>query len=362
VERAGRRAPPSEQSEQAAGASSAGVLTSLLLRLIDTSAALGADRASLLRASRTPEPHLHDPDARVPLAVYQAVWTEVVRQIPGAPVPVACAGLKAPSDFGLAGYLARQVPTLGEALAVLVRYQRLFHEGIGYTCEKGPQPGQMRASFPLSAQLLALPPFAETCALSLIGGVRMIVGEVAQPGGGRGPWRPLSVSLPLAAPPYEEAIRAFAGAPVRFEAGACEVVFAEADLALSAQSPDPALANWLRAQADATLEKLAPALPTTDAVARRLFEALPRGEGTQRSIARALGLGERTLQRRLGEEGITFAALLERSRRQLAEGLLRDKHLSASEVAFLLGYSDPSTFFRAFKRWTGRTPQQFRTG
>ena len=102
--------------------------------------------------------------------------------------------------------------------------------------------------------------------------------------------------------------------------------------------------------------------PLSAAVARRLVEALPRGGGSQAAIARDLGVGDRTLQRRLAGEGTTFAALLEQSRRQLAEGFLRDQRLSASEVAFLLGYADPSTFFRAFKRWTGQTPQQFRAG
>jgi AraC-like DNA-binding protein len=168
------------------------------------------------------------------------------------------------------------------------------------------------------------------------------------------------VDLPHPPPPYEKVLRDFVAAPVRFGAPQCAVALAPADLALPARAPDPALAVWLRAQAEATLSKLSPALPASDAVARRLVESLPRGEGTQQAIASALGLGERTLQRRLAGEGTTFAALLERSRRELAEGFLRDQRLTASEVAFLLGYADPSTFFRAFKRWTGRTPQQFR--
>jgi len=334
------------------------VLTSLVLRLLDTATALGGDRAALLRACRATEPALHDPDARLPVEVYPLLWAEIRRQLPDAPVPVACAQAERAADFGLVGYLAQQGPRLDDALRVLVRYQRLFHEGIGHTLEH--EGGVVRAVFPLSAQVRSIPQVAESCALSFVAGVRLILGDVRRADGSRGPWAPLSLDLPDAAPSYEKALRAFAGAPVRFGAPSCAVALSPDDLALPARAPDPALAVWLRAQAEATLSNLAPALPTSDAVARRLVLALPRGEGTQHAIAHALGLGERTLQRRLAREGTTFAALLERSRRELAEGFLRDQRLSASEVAFLLGYADPSTFFRAFKRWTGRTPQQFR--
>ncbi|HTS82577.1 MAG TPA: helix-turn-helix domain-containing protein [Myxococcaceae bacterium] len=67
-----------------------------------------------------------------------------------------------------------------------------------------------------------------------------------------------------------------------------------------------------------------------------------------------------TLQRRLAAEGATFNGLLEEARRTFAMSYLADRKLAAYEVSFLLGYSEPATFFRAFKRWTGKTPQQYR--
>jgi len=73
-----------------------------------------------------------------------------------------------------------------------------------------------------------------------------------------------------------------------------------------------------------------------------------------------MGMSERTLQRRLASEGSTFNGLLEEARRTIAISYLADRKLAAYEVSFLLGYAEPSTFFRAFKRWTGKTPQEYR--
>lgn len=71
-------------------------------------------------------------------------------------------------------------------------------------------------------------------------------------------------------------------------------------------------------------------------------------------------MSERTLQRRLKDEGVRFEQILEETRRELALLYLDEKRLAIYEVAFLLGYSEPSAFFRAFRRWTGRTPREHR--
>ena len=84
------------------------------------------------------------------------------------------------------------------------------------------------------------------------------------------------------------------------------------------------------------------------------------GEPSQVLIAKQLGLSERTLQRRLQEEGTTFNQLLESTRKDIALGYLANPKLAAYEVSFLVGYTEPATFFRAFKRWTGKTPQEYR--
>jgi AraC-like DNA-binding protein len=95
---------------------------------------------------------------------------------------------------------------------------------------------------------------------------------------------------------------------------------------------------------------------TKDFIARALSEGLPKMD----EIARRLGMSVQSLHRRLAKDGMTFQNLTETTRRELAEGLLRDERSSLAEIAFLTGFSEQSSFNRAFKRWVGRTPANYR--
>ena len=97
-----------------------------------------------------------------------------------------------------------------------------------------------------------------------------------------------------------------------------------------------------------------------DEVRRAIREGLFRGTATASDVARALGLGQRTLQRRLGEHGCSFASLLDDTRRRLAESHLADPTLSLTEVAYLLGFGETASFYRAFRRWHPMTPLAYR--
>jgi AraC-like DNA-binding protein len=94
---------------------------------------------------------------------------------------------------------------------------------------------------------------------------------------------------------------------------------------------------------------------------RRLLAAPANGSVTSvEAVARRLAMSPRTLQRRLSEEGTSFDSLREEMRKQTAETFLADRTLAVSEVAFLLGFSEPGAFHRAFKRWHNTTPDAFR--
>jgi AraC-like DNA-binding protein len=104
------------------------------------------------------------------------------------------------------------------------------------------------------------------------------------------------------------------------------------------------------------LEDLAGDATMGSKVRATLVELLPAGAGSTQRVARHLGISTRTLQRRLGEEGVTFQELLADVREGLARHYLTQSTLSLTEIAFLLGYDDPNSFHRAFNRWTGHTP------
>ena len=95
-------------------------------------------------------------------------------------------------------------------------------------------------------------------------------------------------------------------------------------------------------------------------VRRAVAQALSDGVPPLSDIAASLGMSARTMQRRLSADGLTYQDMVDAARRELARKLLRDTQYSLAEVAFLTGFSEQSTFTRAFKRWSGQTPRSFR--
>ena len=124
---------------------------------------------------------------------------------------------------------------------------------------------------------------------------------------------------------------------------------------------DPVLRTFLEGQADAILANM-PARTGVAVDVRRALASRIGADGTRMSaIARHLGISERTLQRRLADDGVSYQELVEEVRRAAAGRYLDESALAIGEIAYLLGYSEPAAFHRAFKRWYGTTPEQFRT-
>ena len=98
----------------------------------------------------------------------------------------------------------------------------------------------------------------------------------------------------------------------------------------------------------------------TEQVKGIIIDQLPSGNVTDESVARALYMSSRKLQRQLQSAGTTFATLLNKTRQDLAQKYLRDQDTSMTEIAFLLGFSESSAFSRAFKRWVGVSPSEYR--
>lgn len=151
------------------------------------------------------------------------------------------------------------------------------------------------------------------------------------------------------------------GCTARYGMEATGLVFAATQLDLAPRMSDPYLLDLLERVAT---ECFAKRPPVPDAfrirVERLLLDALPKGTPTAGQVANALGISERTLARRLGAEGAPFGQVLDDLRRDMALGYLDDPGISLSQVAYLLGYGDQSAFSNAFRRWTGRSPSQFR--
>ena len=123
---------------------------------------------------------------------------------------------------------------------------------------------------------------------------------------------------------------------------------------------DPALRQWLERQAADMLTRLPASGDIRDEVRSVLSTQATIGDMQITTVARRLAIAPRTLQRRLARAGTSFEVLCDDARKLAAETYLSDTTLSIGEVTYLLGYSEPTAFHRAFKRWHGTTPHAFR--
>lgn len=108
------------------------------------------------------------------------------------------------------------------------------------------------------------------------------------------------------------------------------------------------------------LGELDAAATLADRVRSALLESLPSGESSIDVVSSRLGIGPRTLQRRLKAEGTSYKAVVSATRERLSRHYLRNPDLAYAEISFLVGFEEPSSFFRAFREWTGMTPEAAR--
>jgi AraC-like DNA-binding protein len=147
---------------------------------------------------------------------------------------------------------------------------------------------------------------------------------------------------------------------VRFGAERNAIALRLDDLDLPLYQADPGLRAILERHAEQLLDRVPRVALFSDRVRGLVAAELKDGAPTARALARKLAMSERTLRRRLEKEGTSFEHLLEGLRRALAERYLAQPTLSISDVAIMLGYSEESPFRRAFRRWHGMSPAEYR--
>lgn len=171
--------------------------------------------------------------------------------------------------------------------------------------------------------------------------------------------RPLMVTSPYPLLPEAE-YAAFFGAKV--SAGKHpSVSFSALDAAKPFLTVNEAMWRFFEPELQKRLSELDNDATMSERVRAALLELLPSGSTSIDCVAKKLGMSTRTLQRRLKEESDNFQSVLNGTRRKLALHYLKNQALSGVEISFLLGYEEPSSFFRAFHNWTGHSPQSART-
>lgn len=153
---------------------------------------------------------------------------------------------------------------------------------------------------------------------------------------------------------------AFFECPVHFNSDRDALLIADESMRASNKLGDAGIAHYLETQLEAEASQLIGETPLGKRVKEQVVNALSEGIPNISDIASALAMSGRTLQRKLAEQGFTYQTLVDDARRELAEKLLKQDQHSLSNIAFLTGFSEQSSFNRAFKRWAGQTPRSYR--
>jgi AraC-like DNA-binding protein len=154
----------------------------------------------------------------------------------------------------------------------------------------------------------------------------------------------------------------FVGTKVEFGADTDEFALNADARELPLTHSDPYLNKLLLKDCEAALaERKGDVSELRTRVENAISSLLPHGRVLVGDVARNLGMSERTLTRKLSDEGLNFAKILQQLRHDLAVRYLYDRNLHVSKIAWLLGFNDVSAFTHAYKRWTGKTPREMRT-
>jgi len=254
-----------------------------------------------------------------------------------------------PKSLGLIGYIALCSPDLESALNNMAHY---FHLHQKDTLTRMVNLGECwRIDYQIQhGAILTRRQDAELTLGMFMNVVREVLGQH---------YSPREIHFEHTRPEYWQEHSKLFNAPVFFEQPYNSIVFVKKDLKCAMPMQDPML---LKVMLD-TLQLLnlaAPPQSLTDQVRSHIQMELAEGEPHLEKIAGDLGFSSCVLTRKLKAEGLSFSALVEAVRCELADYYIKQKNIPISEMAFLLGYSEVSAFSRAFKRWFGTNPRQFR--
>jgi AraC-like DNA-binding protein len=309
----------------------------------------GVDPSPIFAAHGVTDAVLADPDARVTGQVAVALWADAARAS-GHPQFGLRTGERAGSGaINVAGMFLAASATLGEGFRRISQFYRVMNDAQTVHWEDTPTwfggwltVREVPYGVPLHATEFA---FAWSVVTA-----RAVTGVDVSP-----TLVAFEHDAPADLSEHERVFRC----PVRFGCHRSEVRYDPSVAHLPVRSADPALVEILESHARAVLARL----PTRQGLVPRVREAvaraLPTGAGLD-DIAASLRLSARSLQRRLRDEGTTYADVVDEVRRAMALDALREPTRGVSEVGFALGFSDASAFHKAFVRWTGKAPSVWR--
>jgi AraC-like DNA-binding protein len=290
-----------------------------------------------------------DADDRIPITAVHELLEGAIFMTQDPDIGLKAAREVRVGEYGAVEYAARSAQNWGEATAVVARYLRLLNAALQISVREEGEHALIQLH-----STVALP----RAAADFQSGAFHVSGSYLWPPDFKPTFQVwFTHAAPVDTSEYE---KTFHGGSLFFGKPWDGFIVPREYLAIAVPSADPQLHSLVRKHADTMLAELPRAQSLTERVRDVLAKELSGGSPTARQIARKVAMSERSLARYLHEEGTTFSALLEDLRRRMALRYVRHSELSFSEITFLLGFSQAAAFYRAFRRWTGQTPREYR--
>jgi len=304
----------------------------------------------LFRAAGIDPAIIHDPHGFIERRKSDALMQALAGRIADPAFGLQAARCWHPSNLGTLGYAWQSSSTLHAALKRLVRYWRIVIADVAVRLDESPE----------GVEFVHTPPALDSASDGIRGDIAMaVIYDMCRTNYG-GAFRPLRLAYRHPAPADARPYETFFGCPVAFGADANRLLIGRTE----ADHPLPTGNRDLAAVHDRILVEQLAGLDKANVVARfrvSLLERMTLGEFAEEDIARDLHMSRRSLQRRLAEADASYQSLVDDTRRDMALRYIRDPAKSATDITFLLGYSQQSVFTRAFRRWTGMSPSEFRS-
>lgn len=279
-----------------------------------------------------------------------AVWELAIARAGNPDIGLALPEVIHPASFDSITYVMMTCPTLLAGLERFLRYMRIVSDAADIHLHS--EPGGYGMTIELASNGAPVPRARiEFVVITVLNICRWLTGRDMHPAA-----VDFTCPQPADLSPYERACHC----PLRFGAPIHQIHFFLADLTAGLPMANMELAAMHDRLAGEHLKRLDCA-KASYRIRQLVIERLPDGDPLRADIAKEMCLSERTLQRRLQEEGTSFNELVDETRRALADQYLRKRDLTLAQAAYLLGFADQSTFFRACKRWFDTSPGQYRS-
>ena len=309
---------------------------------------MGASEANVLRRAGLPRDLFSHQGSKVSTSDYYAMWEALAEEMQDPTLPIKVVGAISTESFDPVVFAATCSKNLNVAAARIAQHEKLIAPK-RLVVEQTSEGTELELRWP---ELSPPPPaMALTELLFWVALARLAT---------RAHIRPSRISTPH--PPSDaEAYFDYLGVHIN-EGPSYRVVFSAADALRPFLTANEGMWAFFEPELRKRLSDLDADATTAERVRAALLELLPVGRSSMDSVANELAVSTRTLQRRLSRETTSYQAVLSETRESLARHYLSSSSLPIDEISFLLGYEDAHSFYRAFKDWTGLTPQGVRSG